>query len=274
MSTADPNLPLDAPTPDGPTAAPNARGTPAESRVAMTPIPTRRSLLWMLTLAAGVLAGVGSWLAGETETLEVIPKQVLVQAMGGPRMEATTATERIANDQTAVRVFGVFGAAMGLALGLAGGLAGHSPRRSGIAAGVGLVVGGVVGALAPLVVLPIFHRAGRAGSDDMIAAMLMHAGLWMGVGAVSGLAFGIGLGGRKRLVASIIGGAVGAVIGAIVYEFVGAIAFPLDKTASPISMTWQSRLLARLLIATSAAVGIALAVADRREASASSPPAP
>ena len=230
-------------------------------------------MLWFLALAAGLLAGVATWLAGETDLLQVAPEKVMVQTMGGPTLDTTAATIRVAEEKTAVRVFGVFGAAMGLALGLAGGLAGHSPRRAGIAAGVGLVVGGIVGALAPLVVLPIFDRAGGAGSDDMIPSMLMHAGVWIGVGAAGGLAFGIGLGGRRRVVASLIGGAVGAVIGAIAYEFVGAIAFPLAETASPISTTWESRLLARLLVATFVAVGIALAVSDRRKASASIPPA-
>src|SRR3954447_11091627 len=65
----------------------------------------------------------------------------------------------------------------------------------------------IVGAVAPIFVLPMFHRAGGAAPDDMIPPMLMHAGVWMGVGTVGGLAFGIGLGGRRWIFAPLIGGA-------------------------------------------------------------------
>ena len=246
--------------------------TPAGSRPATTPGTASRGLLWLLALTAGLMAGVASWLAGETESCKSPRRRSWFRAWGGSRSKRRSLTVRVAEQQTAIRVFGVFGAVTGLALGLAGGLAGYSTKRAGIAAGVGLVVGGIVGALAPLVVLPIFYLAGGPASDDMIPPLLMHAGVWMGVGAAGGLAFGIGLGGRRRVFAPLLGGAVGAVIGAIVYEFVGAIAFPLAMTASPISTTWESRLLARLLVAFFAAVGIALAVADRREVVALGPP--
>jgi len=239
----------------------------------MTPGSASRGLIWFLALSAGLVAGIVSWLAGETRVLQVDPELVTVQGMGGPSQEASPTTVQAAERQTSALVFGVFGAAMGLALGLAGGFAGRSSRRAGIAAGFGLIAGGIVGAVAPFAVLPMFHRAGGPGPDDMIPPMLMHSGVWVGVGAVAGLAFGIGLGGRRRIIAPLIGGAVGAVIGAIVFEFVGAIAFPLDSTARPISTTWESRLVARLLVAGFAALGIALAAADRRGVSPSTPPA-
>ena len=55
------------------------------------------------------------------------------------------------------------------------------------------------------------------------------------VGAAGGLAFGIGLGGRDRWMKSLLGGLVGAALATVVYELVGAIAFPTDKTELPIS---------------------------------------
>jgi hypothetical protein len=240
----------------------------------MTPDTAPRGLLWILALTAGLMAGVASWLAGEADILQVAPEKVLFQGMGGQSFEPTLLTVRVAEQQTAVRVFGVFGAVTGLALGLAGGLAGYSKRRAGIAAGVGLVVGGIAGAVAPLAVLPIFYLAGGPSSDDMIPPLFMHAGVWMGVGAAGGLAFGIGLGDRRRAFATLLGGAVGAVIGAIIYEVVGAIAFPRDMTASPISTSWETRLLARMLVSFLAAVGIALAATNRPEPSPSVPRAP
>ena len=51
----------------------------------------------------------------------------------------------------------------------------------------------------------------------------------MAVGAAAGLALGLGLGGG-RVARAIIGGILGAAVAAVIYEFGGAVVFPLDRT--------------------------------------------
>jgi hypothetical protein len=55
------------------------------------------------------------------------------------------------------------------------------------------------------------------------------------------------------------------------YDLLGALAFPLDSTSSPLSLTATSRLMARLAVTITAALGAALAVHEPR---ASTGPAP
>ena len=59
-------------------------------------------------------------------------------------------------------------------------------------------------------------------------------------------------------------GLVGAVVGAVAFDLVGAFAFPLAKTDSPISQTWATRLLARLLVTIGTAASLALLLTGPR----------
>jgi hypothetical protein len=180
-----------------------------------------------------------------------------------------------ADTQNAALAFGLVGAILGLGLGIAGGLASGPIRigRRAIAALTGLAVGGAVGVGASLVLVPIFNQARMANplSLDLTIPMLVHAGIWAAVGAGGGLAFGLGLGGdRRRIARATIGGLVGGVIAAVAYEMIGALAFPLADTPRPLSLTWGTRLLARLLVTTLAAAGAAALVtheSSRRPAS-------
>jgi hypothetical protein len=54
----------------------------------------------------------------------------------------------------------------------------------------------------------------------------------------------------------LLGGAVGAALGAALYEIVGCVAFPLARTTQLISVTWETRLMARLLVCLFAAIGV------------------
>jgi hypothetical protein len=54
------------------------------------------------------------------------------------------------------------------------------------------------------------------------------------------------------------GGLAGAVIGTIAYEAIGPALAPLAGTGDPISTTWPTRLLARLLVPVGTAMAIAL----------------
>jgi hypothetical protein len=143
-------------------------------------------------------------------------------------------------------------------------------RRSpgaAIAAGVvGALLGGAAGAGMTSVLLPIYHatRASFPDADqnnDLALALETHGGIWLAVGAAAGLALGIGLGGGARMARALIGGILGAVVGAAIYEFGGAVLFPVAETFRPMAKAVMPRLLAHLAVALCVAAG-ALLVAD------------
>ncbi|MHC5539588.1 hypothetical protein ACYOEI_15325, partial [Singulisphaera rosea] len=128
------------------------------------------------------------------------------------------------------------------------------------AALIGLGVGAVLAAATSAVLLP-WYRAYAEGhpdeaSNDLVFPLLVHAGIWSTVGGSAALAFGLGLGERGRLPRIVVGGMIGAGFGTIVYEVLGAIAFPSALTAQFVSITWETRLIARLAVTTFAAVGV------------------
>ena len=86
----------------------------------------------------------------------------------------------------------------------------------------------------------------------------MHGVIWGPLGAAAGLAVAIGLGEPRLIGRAMVAGLAGAVLGAVAFDVVGAFAFPLAKTDSPISRTWASRLLARLLVTIGTAATLAL----------------
>ena len=79
--------------------------------------------------------------------------------------------------------------------------------------------------------------------------MIMLTSVWGLTAAPAGLAFALGLGERRLWGRALAAAVVGAVLGAVVFELIGGAIFPLADTVKPISTTWPSRLLARLLVA-------------------------
>jgi hypothetical protein len=221
--------------------------------------------VWPLALAAGLAAGVISWLAGEAAYGFFAPTTAPTRLMGGPVVDAVNnATRAAADAKNTALASGLLGAAVGLIMGLAGGLARRSPRAAAGAALVGLTLGAAAGAGMSSVLFPIYYRNERFIVDDLGRAMLLHAGVWGAVGAAGGLAFGLGLGGRSRAVRALLGGLVGAALATALYEVVGAAAFPLARTYRPLATGWGPRLLARLAVAVLSAAGAALAVQSPR----------
>jgi hypothetical protein len=94
---------------------------------------------------------------------------------------------------------------------------------------------------------------------DLYASLLLHVSLWAGNGAVGGLALGMGMGGALRPLNTAGAAILGAIFGVVIFEFLGAVLFPLEETGLPTSATARTRLLARLLIAVPSAVAAALA---------------
>lgn len=229
----------------------------------MTSNDSRR--LWAWTLSAATAAGLAAWLIGETKPMWVEAEKRVMMTMGTPGTVATSQTLQAAEVATAARLHGVFGGCLGLALGIAGGLASGSPRR-GIRIGLlGMVCGAVVGFGASYAVVPIFYRVRDSFSIDLIPSFLMHGVIWGCLSATAAIALAVGLGGgTSRFGRAVSGGLLGALFGAIIFEMSGAVCFANDDTGWPVSKSAASRLMARLLIAVSVAIGASVALEVRR----------
>ena len=253
MASSESPAPLNT---SGPSSAPAP--TPPEAPPETSPRVARMSL----ALAAGLLAGLGAWAVGEATLTVFEPELQRVDAMGIISMEPTLKGTIQADTRNAALAFGVLGALLGLLLGLAGGLVRRLTRQGAMAGLVGVVVGGVVGSGMTLALLPIYFGVRDADplSFDLTVPLMIHVGIWSAVGAAGGMAFGIGVGGRDRVLRAAIGGLVGAALGAVAFELIGAIFFPFAETPKPVSESMMTRLLARLLVAVLAA-GFAAAMA-------------
>lgn len=240
-------------------ASPDAPGTgeAADGR----PGPPAR--IWALALVAGLIAGLASWLIGEGIAGRFEP------ALRNSQSPPTAQEKRLdylgrGAGQTleATLTFGAMGAALGLALGLAGGVSRGSARVALGGALAGAILGGAAAAALTRVLLPIYHRMLDPDTNDLILGIALQAAVASVVGAVGGAAFGIGPGDRSLAARAALGGLLGAIAGALAYEVIGTMAFPLDRTANPVSATWGSRLFARLAVTLLASAGAAMAVLD------------
>jgi hypothetical protein len=123
----------------------------------------------------------------------------------------------------------------------------------------GAGVGALVGAGTPHLVLPVYAQYRQIHGGDLTASLVLHGSLWAGIGTAAGLALGLGVGGTLRALKAAGGGFLGALCGALIFDFLGALAFPLEETWLPTSSTARTRLLARILVAVMAALGAAIA---------------
>ncbi len=212
-----------------------------------------------LSAAAGLLAGILAWGAGETRAVNSGPVEEKVNFMGSGTMVPIISHEaRLAGVRlTAIKAFGVLGGLTGLLLGLVGGASVGQGRRAALAGGVGLMAGILVGAGVPWATLSWFEQRRAGNTVDLLPSLLMHSACWIPIGAVGGLA--LGLGRRDRILSALVGGVLGALLATVVYDMIGAGFFSLSGTGEPLSLTPMTRLLGRVLVATFVAVGAALA---------------
>jgi hypothetical protein len=221
----------------------------------------RRARGWLAL--AGLLAGLVAFGAGEA-VYELIPaKSVKTRIMGQIVSAPSAETVAVAVVRNAAVAFGLLGVCLAGSLGVAGGLA----RRSKFAifgAGIlGVILGLAIGALVSFGVLPFFLNTQPYHPEyEMILSVMMHTAIWGLTGAVAGLAFAVGLGERRLVLRAILAAFVGAVLGAVIFDLVGAAIFPLASTDQPISTTWPSRLLARILV-TVTSVGVVILLLPR-----------
>ena len=251
------------------------RPIPESSGISPQPVPTvqersldRQGLLLVLTIAAGLLAGVTSSVVGE-----VIQNRYRSDLV--PRIRTRPSPEDVrrwkdARLYSATWSFTAMGGFLGLTMGLAGGLARRSVPASAWAAMGGLVLGTAAGASTALGLVSNFYNKYDPQSGDLVLPLLTHGAIWSVVGAIGGLAFGLGLGGKGRWKPTLVGGLVGAAAATVIYEIVGAIAFATYKTDLPLSSSIMTRGMAQLLVAILSAVGVVLALRQSPKSKATS----
>jgi hypothetical protein len=212
-----------------------------------------------LLLIAGLAAGVAAAALGEMAH-EAFPPTLTLQVLQGNRMMLPTPETSIAAlRKNAALANALLGAVLGLALGLAGGIAGRSAARAATAAAVGTALGAALGAVMSLGLVPLFFYAKQfteTTEPDLSVALALHSGMWAPAGLAGGLAFAIGLGGRRRAGRAMLAGLLGAFVATLLYEVIGAVFYPLAGTGDPIAQAWQPRALARLLVPLLSALAI------------------
>jgi hypothetical protein len=232
----------------------------------------RGPLLLAWALAGGVLAGLASWLGGEQVHGRFQPEIV-----GSPEYEQMNVYEKenyrvtefrrlrpAAEAKNAALAFGMLGAALGAALGLGGGLA-RGAARSGLVAGaVGAVVGLAAAAAASALAVPLFYRYLDPEFGGLLVPTLTHGLVLACLGAAGGLALGMGAGGRRQIVAAVVGGIVGGIVATVAYELILAVLFPLIRVEEPIPTERLARAVMHLTAAVGIAAGAAMALQGRR----------
>ena len=217
MDPHDPgNVPSHAPADRAPTTP-----EPADDRPKAGP-------LWAWSLAAGLIAGLIAWVGGEA-TLDNyrVSEEAAGRAFDFSQLNVEM---RAANARNAAIAFGLLGAALGLALGLAAGMARGRPRSGLVGGVIGLVLGGAAGGLVPFVAVPIYYDQVDPTAPTLLLPMMVNGAVWAPIGLAAGIAFGLGLGGRRRIGAAMVGGLVGGVLGTAVVETINAVAFPLARS--------------------------------------------
>jgi hypothetical protein len=196
---------------------------------------------------------------GEATHNYFTPALTLQEIQGNKLMRPTPESTIAAITKNGVMAAAELGTLMGVALGLAGGLSRRSLAGAWKGALVGLALGATLGTVASLAFVPLYFFAQRVAATaepDLSVAMLLHAGIWMSLGAAAGMAFALGLGDPRRIGRAVLGGLLGAFVGTLLYDVIGAAFFPLDGTADPIAQTWYTRSIARMLVPLFSALAI------------------
>jgi hypothetical protein len=247
--------PNSAAVPDRPSAsADRVNGfLPASGAAAW--VASSRIAMWALAVAAGLAAGVIAWAIGE---VTIMPERGRMAARG----EIVTPPSVIGTHNGIVS-FGALGAALGLGMGLTGGIVRRSFLSACLAGLMGLCLGGGAGVVTSWLIIPIFYK--HITDDDLTYSLMTHGGIWTAVGGTAGLAFALGLGGWGRIARAMLGGVGAALLATLIYEVAGGILSPFAMTNLPVSVTWQSRLAARLLVAVLVVVGVVLSAGSGDE---------
>ena len=223
----------------------------------------------ILAIVAGVVAAIVSWGACEATSGRFQPKRS-ADAMNSMAVQFENEELNRTEVKNAALAYGLQGAILGLVLGLAGAAArGSAGAGAGFtAAAVGLLLGGTIGSGAAIGAFMALFRFVGANHEDLLPVLLAHEAAWAPIGAVGGLAFGLGLGGRGRVARALAGGVLGAAVAVLMYEAGGSLLFPLDRTGDPVAATSMARLFAHGAVGLLTALGAVLFCETARPAPA------
>src|SRR5271166_4767226 len=150
------------------------------------PLLQRYGRLLALAIAAGLITGVASLLAGEM-ILKSYQTDLFPALQIHPNPEDMRRW-RDARLYTATLTFTTMGGLLGLTMGLAGGLARRSVFASARAAILGLVLGSAAAASCSLILVSMFFKIRDPQSVDLVLPLFTHGAIWSVVGGVGGLA--------------------------------------------------------------------------------------
>jgi hypothetical protein len=216
-----------------------------------------RLQVWAIALAAGLIAGLGAWLAGELAHGFFQPQVFKVKVGLQTFIQPNATSLNVADLKNAMLVFTALGGVVGLVMGFAGGFAARSPVH-GLAVGLaGLIAGVVVGACTSWGLLPFFFRRVVPDPNDLLTPILIHAGVWTAVGALGGAAFGLGMRSGRHVIDAIAGAGFGALLATLVFYGLCEALFPESGALVLVPTSAWVRLLAVFLITILTACGAA-----------------
>jgi hypothetical protein len=219
--------------------------------------------VWLVTLAAGLAAGMFTSVAGESLMVEEIG-----QLSKRTREVISPVVHRTRNGMTAL---GLLGGSLGLGLGLAGGSLRGSPRSAALAGLLGVVLGGAAGACAAKVLVPVYFS--NYSGVSLSVPLLVHGGLWTSISVAAGLAFGLGLGGPGRAIDAAAYAIAGALLATLTCEFAGVWLFPAAQTDRPLPMSPESRMFTYMVVTLMIGATLAFSVSRRKSPKAAATPA-
>ncbi len=227
-------------------------------------VPARLGRMRWFVAIGGLAAGLAAFGIGEATSELIPPDTVHMRVQGGISTTLSRSTPRVVTLNGAL-ASGILGACLGGCLGIAGGLARRSARAAMIWGSVGAVLGLTLGAGLSFAVYPLYFWAGaRYSLDEMIGSIALHGLILAPLGAAAGLALALGFGERRFAGRSLAAGLMGALLGAVAFDLIGALLFPMVRTADPVAETWSVRLTARLLVSLATAFLVILNLCEPR----------
>jgi hypothetical protein len=221
-------------------------------------------------LVSGLAAALVGWLGGEAVQGYHKPEMRMVMDVQRLVPGTTAETENAATVKNSRLAIAIFGGAMGLALGVAGGIASHSVWRTVLVGVVGAGAAVAVGLLGARYGLHSYYARLVPDPNDYLTPIRVHAAIWGGLGAVGGLAFGLGFGSLRRLPLAVVGAGVGALLATALFHVLGGLVLEEAQVTDPVATSSLVRLVSYMLVALLTAAGAAGGALGSRSAPAPS----